>query len=94
MKDFQLSKSNLNLLFEKLTEELEEAPLIVVSSQNASTGKWGMQRLWRAWMSSTAVWMAKNGATMPLCLDKNGSNWGKGHLTLMMPMNYSPLNIF
>lgn len=76
MKDFQLSKHNINLLFEVLTTELETAPLIVVSSQNASTGKWGMARLWRAWMSSTAKWMAKNGATMPLCLDKEGKNYG------------------
>lgn len=76
MKDFQLTKHNLNQLFEVLSKELETSPSIVISSQNAGTGKWGMARLWRAWMSSTAVWMAKNGATMPLCLDKTGSNYG------------------
>lgn len=76
MKDFQLSKHNINLLFEVLTGELETAPLIVVSSQDASTGKWGMARLFRAWMRSTATWMAKNGAKMPLCLNKNGTNYG------------------
>jgi len=76
MKDFQLSKHNINSLFEELSKELETAPLIVVSSQNASTGKWGMARLWRAWMSSTATWMAKNGAKMPLCLRKSGENYG------------------
>lgn len=76
MKDFPLSKHNINSLFEELSKELEMAPLIVVSSQNASTGKWGMARLWRAWMSSTAAWMVKNGATMPLCLNKDGSCYG------------------
>lgn len=77
MKDFQLSKDNFDSLFEELTKELENAPLIVVSSQNAGTGKWGMARLWRAWMSTTADWMAKNGATMPLCLKQDGSHYGK-----------------
>jgi len=76
MKDFQLTKNNLHSLFEILGDELESASLIVVSSQNAGTGKWGMARLWRAWMSSTAVWMVKNGATMPLCLNKAGINYG------------------
>lgn len=76
MKDFQLTKGNLDALFEELGKELENAPLIVVSSQSAGTGKWGMARLWRAWMASTAEWMYKNGATMPLCLNKAGINYG------------------
>jgi len=76
VKDFQLSKNNINLLFEELGKELEKVPLIVVSTQDAGTGKWGMARLWRAWMSSTAKWMAGNGATMPLCLRKSGENYG------------------
>lgn len=76
MKDFQLSKHNLDSLFEEFSKELEKAPLIVVSSQSASTGKWGMARLWRSWMSTTADWMAKNGARMPLCLNKAGINYG------------------
>lgn len=77
MKDFQLSKHNLDTLFEEFSEELESAPVIVVSSQDASTGKWGMARLWRRWMNTTAVWMTRNGATMPLCFDKYGKPYGK-----------------
>lgn len=77
MKDFQLTKGNLNTLFEELGKELESASVIVVSTQSAGTGKWGMARLWRAWMSSTAVWMTGNGATMPLCFDKYGKPYGK-----------------
>lgn len=77
MKDFQLSAHNIDLLFELLGKELESAPIIVVSSQDAGTGKWGMARLWRAWMSNTAKWMVKNGATMPLAVKKNGELFGK-----------------
>ena len=40
------------------------------------TGKWGMARIWRKWMSETAEWMAANGATMPLCFDKDGKPYG------------------
>jgi len=76
MKDFQLSKHNLDSLFEELIKELETTPLLVVSAQNAKIGKWGMARLWRAWMTSTALWMYENGATMPLCLNKAGVNYG------------------
>ena len=40
-------------------------------------GKWGMARLWRAWMSSTAEYMAYQGAVMPLYIDKDGNMSGK-----------------
>ena len=40
------------------------------------TGKWGMAKIWRKWMSETAEWMAHQGATMPLCFDKEGKPYG------------------
>lgn len=40
------------------------------------TGKWGMAKVWRKWMSETAEWMARQGATMPLCFDKDGKPYG------------------
>lgn len=39
------------------------------------TGKWGMAKVWRKWMSETAEWMARQGATMPLCW-KDGQPYG------------------
>lgn len=41
------------------------------------TGKWGMTRIWRKWMSETAQWMSGQGATMPHCFDKDGNAYGK-----------------
>lgn len=77
MKDFHLTTHNLNELLTALQEELQSMPVLVVSSQGAGTGKWGMARLWRAWMASTAKWMAKRGATMPLMITKDGNNYGE-----------------
>jgi hypothetical protein len=73
MKDFQLSKHNIDELFSILSNELNESPVIVVSSQDAGTGKWGMSRLWYMWMSQTAEWMVERGAKMPLFLNPDGT---------------------
>ena len=77
MNDFQLTKHNLNELFEQLQNELNEKPVLIVSIKSAGTGKWGMSRLWRAWMKTTADFMASNGVTMPLMFDKNCKPYGK-----------------
>jgi len=76
MKDYQLTKYNLQEFFELAQTELDKNPILVVTTQNGNTGKWGMARLWRAWMASTAKFMAGNGCTMPLLLKPNGSNYG------------------
>lgn len=39
------------------------------------TNSWPMKKTWRMWMRETAEWMARNGATMPLCM-RNGQPWG------------------
>ena len=78
MKDFHLSIDNLPALINSLQDELKESPNLIINSSDASnTGKWGMARLWRSWMSTTADFMAKNGATMPLMIDVAGNNYGK-----------------
>lgn len=51
-----------------------EALLVEVITEK--TGKWGMAKIWRKWMSETAEWMAANGATMPLCFGKDGQPYG------------------
>ena len=72
MKDFQVSTHNIDVYFEELLKELEEHKLIIANTQPAGTGKWGMARLWRGWMASTAEFMAKNGVTMPLMVNADG----------------------
>lgn len=76
MKDFQVSTHNLELFIEEIQKELSEEKLLIVNSQPAGTGKWGMARLWRAWMATTAKFMAGNGAKMPLMIKKDGSWYG------------------
>ena len=72
MKDYVLTKSNLESFFDALQGELEINPSLVVSTQNADAGKWGMARLWRSWMAKTGDFMASNGVTMPMMIDKQG----------------------
>jgi len=50
---------------------------ITIEPSASDTGKWGMARLWRAWMSTTGDWMAARGAKMPLCLREDGSHYGE-----------------
>jgi len=76
MKEFPLNNQNFQSFIQDIQNELEEYPLLIVTTQQMNTGKWGMAKLWRAWMATTAEWMAKNGAKMPLTLDKNGNPYG------------------
>ena len=64
MKDYQLTKHNLQEMFDLLQDELEKNPVLVVNSQSGSTGPWGMARLWRGWMEKIGTWMAGQGAVM------------------------------
>ena len=73
MKDFQVSKYNIDVFFEELLIELESNDLLICNSQPANTGKWGMAKLWRAWMATTAKFMAQNGVTMPLMISDDGT---------------------
>jgi hypothetical protein len=50
--------------------------VLVEVTEEEPTGKWGMARIWRKWMSQTAEWMSRQGATMPLCFDKDGKPYG------------------
>lgn len=77
MKDYQLTNHSLEDFFKEVQIELKENPILIVTTQNASTGKWGMARLWRAWMSSTADFMASNGITQPLMISVKGDHYGK-----------------
>jgi len=74
---YQLTKHNREDFHNQIESELEKNAVIIVTTQVAGTGKWGMARLWRAWMTSTAKVMAGNGVTMPLMISDKGQFYGK-----------------
>jgi hypothetical protein len=76
MKDYQVSVHNLQEFIDEIQKELQEGKLVIVNSQPAGTGKWGMARLWRSWMATTAKFMAGNGVNMPLMIKQDGSWYG------------------
>ena len=77
MSEKQVTIGNLQEHINELQDMLMASPVLVVSIQDASTGKWGMARLWRVWMKATSDWMTKQGATMPLVIQKDGQPYGK-----------------
>lgn len=77
MKEYPVNSHNIQDFMAELQKELEEYPVIIVNTQQGGTGKWGLARLWRAWMASTADFMANNGVTMPLMFDASGRPYGK-----------------
>ena len=77
MKDYQLSKFNMQQFIEEIQNEIEVHKLLILSAQPAGTGNWGMARLWRSWMSTTAKFMAGNGAKMPLMIKADGTWYGE-----------------
>lgn len=76
MPEHQVTKQSLMKFMEDIQTELETSPILVVTTQSGNVGKWGMARLWYAWMASTAKYMAGNGITMPLCISKAGKYHG------------------
>lgn len=75
-KEYQLTAATLGEVFNAMQLQLSDNPHLIVTVQTPGTGKWGMARLWRNWMATTAVFMAKNGCTMPFYQLKNGDNVG------------------
>ena len=57
--------------------EIERSRVAMVSVSSVMTEKWGLSRLWYAWMSSVAKWMTSQGVTMPLAIKANGDVYGK-----------------
>ena len=72
MKDVTVNNQTIQDFFEELVKEVDEHSNVICNSQPANVGKWGMARLWRAWMATTAQFMAQNGVTQPLYIDSNG----------------------
>ena len=76
MKDYQVTNHNLQQFFSDIQEELGDSPVLIVTTQDGNIGKWGMARLWRQWMATTAKFMAAQGVTMPLMRKTDGSGYG------------------
>ena len=72
MKDVTVTNHNLQYFFEELVSEIDEHGSVICNSQPASVGRWGLAKLWRVWMASTAEYMAKSGVTMPLMVNADG----------------------
>lgn len=75
MKDYQVSKHNIDEFWQLMLSELEDKKVVVVDTRDPRIGRWSMTRLWRSWVSTIGQWMADNGATMPLTL-KDGEPYG------------------
>ncbi|NRA60839.1 MAG: hypothetical protein HRU25_07980 [Psychrobium sp.] len=72
-----ISSALLNDGLDKIKILVAKHGQVVVSVESAFIGKWGMARLWRSWMSSTAQYMAMRGAVMPLLVKPNGDWYGE-----------------
>lgn len=71
--EYTLTKHTAAQVFNEIVKELEAEPVVIVKTQSAKTGKWGMAKLWRSWMATIAECMAANGAVMPLVMGKDGT---------------------
>ena len=76
MKDYHLTGQNIDDFLTVIQDELETHKHLIVKTQDANTGKWGMARLWRSWMATTARFMAASGVTMPLMISAKGKHFG------------------
>lgn len=69
-------RANVTTEIEKL-RGLKFGQSVIVKISDGNTGKWGMARLWRSWMASTAEYMAAQGCVMPLMIGTNGEPYGQ-----------------
>jgi|TARA_R110000851_G_scaffold118864_1_gene246382 hypothetical protein len=76
MKDYQLTKVNMSEFINSIYAQLDENPVLIVTAQTGNVGKWGMAKLFRAWMTTTAEFMAARGVTMPLMVKSGGGTFG------------------
>ena len=76
MDDIQLTRHNLSEFMDQVQTLLLSDPILIVSIKKAGIGNWGMARLWRAWMATTAENMAGKGITMPLMIGADGKYFG------------------
>ena len=77
--EFKLSNSTpkqVKEFFDLLVDKIKKHGSVIISVKPADTGRWGMARLWRAWMHETSKVMAARGVKMPLYIDSKGNAKG------------------
>ena len=58
MKDITVTNQNIQDFFEELISEIDEHGSVICSTKTASTGKWGMARLWQhGWLQRLILWL-------------------------------------
>ena len=72
MSEFQLNLNNLDEATDWLIELLNDGPYWILEAKNPVIGKWSMSRLFHSWCATAGEWMAKNGSTMPLYMNRQG----------------------
>ncbi len=77
MIEHQVSKYNVNEFIDDLYSQIDEHKTLVITIKPAKIGKWGLARLWRSWMATTAKYMAGKGVTMPLMISAEGKHYGE-----------------
>lgn len=66
MRDAVVTAANVRQFMDQIQEELQAEPVLLVTAKSARTGKWGMAKLWRSWMSTTAEFMSARGVTVDI----------------------------
>ena len=77
MTERVVTNENIESVFEEVVKALDEHKVLNMTFKKTGTGKWGMARLWRGWMSKTAEYMAGRGAKMPLYIKPDGTWYGE-----------------
>ena len=73
----QVNRESILEFIAEITKELDADPLILVTTEvQGKIGKWGMAKLWRAWIGEVSKFMAANGVTMPLMINSEGKPYG------------------
>lgn len=76
MPEMTVTRSNLQQVLYAIEDEINKSAVALVEIKSGSTGRWGMAKLWRAWMDATARFMAGHGVTMPLMITADGQHYG------------------
>ena len=66
MSDYVITSANVDEVFQAIKNQLLDEPALAVSVKNPRVGNWSMSRLWRAWMTTTAEFMAARGVTVDI----------------------------
>lgn len=66
MKEYMVTAHSVQEFMAKIQDELSEEPVLLITSKSPRTGKWGMARLWRSWMATTAEFMSHRGVRLDI----------------------------